>query len=251
MELSELDSSAFNELLNHLASKKIHMNRYRNNSGLGRSQCFGIVRKRSQAPDLSRQSWKDAKLHYLLMKFARDNVSIPFTSIQVNENYATKSHKDKHNVGDSYIVAFGNYTGGELVLNDTKKEYNIRHRPLLFNGAEIEHSTNDFIGMRYSLVFHTCEAPVAHPQIRQLSDYQAMVYNGEWVICWYKQGEPCVYLTSKVGLDHPLTGRKKKVIEEPKPLLNPNMTLAQNLLLSALLENGQDLENEIDYEVLE
>jgi hypothetical protein len=69
-----------------------------------------------------------------------------------------------------------------------------------------------------------------------------MVLNGEWVICWYKQGEPCVYLTKKVGLDHPLKGRKKKKVEEPKPLLNENMTAAQNLLLSVLLENGKDYE---------
>jgi len=247
-ELSELDPSAFEELMNHLASKKIHMNRYRSNSGLGRSQCYGIVRKRSMAPDLSRCSWKDAKMHYLLMKFARAYVPIPFTSVQVNENYATKKHKDTHNVGESYIVAFGNYEGGDLVLynkDETKKEYNIRHRPLLFNGSQIEHSTNDFTGLRYSLVFHTTEAPLAHPQVRKLEDYQAMVLNGEWVICWYKQGEPCVYLTKKVGLDHPLKGRKKKEVEEPKPLLNPNMTAAQNLLLSVLLENGKD------YEVLE
>ena len=247
VELPEIDSSAFKELLEHLTTKKIEMNRYRSNSGLGRSQCYGIVRKRSMAPDLSRCSWKDAKMHYLLMKFARVNVPIPFTSIQVNENYQTKKHKDTHNIGDSLIVAFGSYTGGELVLyeGNNKKEYNISNRPLLFNGSKTYHSTNDFTGQRYSLVFHTTEAPIAHPQIRKLDDYQAMVYNGEWVICWYKEGEPCVYLTKKNGLDHPLKARKKKDIQEKKPLIDSNMSEAQNLLLSILLEQGKD------YEVLE
>ena len=144
MELPELDESAFKDLRAHLIDNSIQINKYRKSVGDGRSQCFGIVRKRLSPPDLSRNSWKDPKLHYLLMKFAREYVTVPFTSVQVNDSLKCAAHKDKHNMGDSYIVAFGDFEGGELIIED--KEYNIRHRPMVFNGSNMVHSTKDFKG---------------------------------------------------------------------------------------------------------
>ena len=143
-ELEELDESAFRDLVNHLTSKSIAINKYRKGVGEGRSQAFGMVRKRSQAPDLSRQSWMDARLHHLLMKFALCHVPIPFTSVQVNDSYLCAAHKDKHNAGNSYIVGFGSYTGGELVLkNPTDREYNIRHRQPFTVESRNENKTRD------------------------------------------------------------------------------------------------------------
>lgn len=231
-ELPELDESAFRPLMNHLSKKNIQMNRYRKSVGDGRSQCFGMVRKRSQAPDLSRQSWLDAELHHLLMKFAALNVPIPFTSIQVNDSLKCASHKDKHNEGDSYIVGFGPYTGGELVLKD-HGEFNIRHRPLLFNGSEIEHETKDFTGRRWTIVFHTLVSPPKFPMIRKLSDYEAVVQDGTYVIAWYRDGLPTMYLSKKSGLPHTLKGRKKVKFEEPEVEVDPSLSVAQNLMLRA------------------
>lgn len=231
MELPELDEREFKDLREHLSKHNIPINKYRKGVGDGRSQCFGMVRKRSMAPDLSRNSWCDPRLHYLLMLFARNHVEIPFTSIQVNDNYPCAKHRDKHNVGNSYIVAFGDYTGGELVLDN--KEYNIRHRPLLFDGSKIEHSTKDFTGRRWSLVFHTLEAPAKFPMVRKLSDYEAVCRGGEYVIAWYKDGEPTEYLSKKNGLGHPLKGRIKKNLPEAPKKLNAKMTDAQNLILAA------------------
>ena len=233
-ELPELDESAFRPLMDHLSKKNIQMNRYRKSVGDGRSQCFGMVRKRSQAPDLSRQSWLDAELHYLLMKFAALNVPIPFTSIQVNDSLKCASHKDKHNEGDSYIVGFGQYTGGELILKgDGGGEFNIRHRPLLFNGSEIEHETKDFTGRRWTIVFHTLVSPPKFPMIRKLSDYEAVVQDGCYVIAWYRDGLPTMYLSKKNGLPHTLKGRKKVKFEEPGTEVDPNLSMAQNLMLRA------------------
>jgi len=237
-ELPELDESAFRDLMNHLTSKNIGMNRYRRGVGDGRSQCYGMVRKRSMAPDLSRQSWMDARLHHLLMKFALVHVPIPFTSVQVNDSYLCAAHKDKHNSGDSYIVGFGPYTGGELVLkNPTDTEYNIRHRPILFNGSQIEHFTKQFTGRRWTIVYHTLVSPPKFPMVNKLEDFEACVIDGSWVIAWRREGHPVTYLSKKNGLPHPLKGRKKK--PEPEPLLeDASLNPAQNLMLRAMTANA-------------
>jgi len=245
--LQELDESAFKELREHLTKHNIPINRYRKSVGDGRSQAYGMVRKRSMPPDLSRNSWCDPRLHYLLMLFARMYVGISFTSIQVNDSLTCLPHKDIHNVGESYIVAFGDYTGGELILNlpDGKQEFNIRHRPMLFDGSKIEHSVKEFKGRRWSLVYHTLEIPKKFPMIRSLNDYDAVVRDGQYVIAFYKPGEPVEYLSKKNGLPHPLKGRVKK----PKPqaaekiLKNPLLTLAQNLMLDAH-ESSSESESE-------
>jgi hypothetical protein len=251
MELPELDASAFQPLIDHLSKKNIAMNKYRKNSGLGRSVTFGMVRKRSMAPDLARNSWMDARLHYLLMKFALVNLppDFTFTSIQVNESYKCEAHFDKHNRGNSYIVAFGSFTEGELVLKEVggDKAYNIRHRPVLFDGSLTEHYTKEFTGRRWSIVYHTLVSPPKFPMVRQLSDYEAVVRDGTWVIAWHKTGEPTVYLSKKNGLDHPLKGRKK---EKPvKPLVEDfGMSEAQNFMIQHIRdreeeENWGDSEN--------
>lgn len=244
--LPEIDESAFKDLREHLINNNIPINRYRKSVGDGRSQCYGMVRKRSMPPDLSRCSWCDPRLHYLLMLFARMYVPIKFTSIQVNDSLLCLPHKDIHNVGESFIVAFGDFTDGELVLNlpDGKKELNIRHRPVLFDGSKIEHSVKEFKGRRWSIVYHTLEVPKKLPMIRSLTDYDAVVRNGQYVIAFYKPGEPVEYLSKKNGLPHPLKGRKKaaKPIVQEKILKNPLLTLAQNLMLDAHESSEEDSE---------
>jgi hypothetical protein len=246
-ELPELDASAFHQLLDHLSKKNIQMNKYRRGVGVGRSQCFGMVRKRSQAPDLSRQSWLDPRLHYLLIKFGLDNLppGFTFTSVQVNDSYKCEAHFDKHNRGNSYIVAFGSYTGGELVLKDgVDKEYNIRHRPLLFDGSKTEHYTKEFVGKRWSIVYHTLVSPPKFPMIRKLEDYEAVVKDGQYVIAWRKENET-VYLSKKNGLPHPLKGRKKVVT---KPLVEDfGLSEAQNFMIQHINER-QEEENWQDFD---
>ena len=39
---------------------------------------------------------------------------IPFTSVNVNKNYASKVDRDKHNLGPSVGLAVGSFTGGHL-----------------------------------------------------------------------------------------------------------------------------------------
>ena len=240
-ELPELDERDFKDLREHLSKHNIPINKYRKGVGDGRSQCFGMVRKRSMAPDLSRNSWMDPRLHYLLMRFAREHVEIPFTSVQVNDNYLCAKHMDKHNVGQSYIVGFGDYTGGELMLHG--KAFNIRHRPILFDGSKIEHSTKEFSGRRWTIVYHTLEPPKKFPMVRQLTDYEAVTREGEYVIAWYRDGEATEYLSKKKGLPHPLKGRKKTEVKQKEQAKNPKMTPAQNLLLQAMSAQNTRIDN--------
>lgn len=85
-----------------------------------------------------------------------------WSEIQINnqtEGSRTREHLDKINVGDSILVAFGDYTGGRTYIkNKNDKNYEIldaRHQPIQFNGAERKHGvTTVTSGDRFSLVFY-------------------------------------------------------------------------------------------------
>ena len=78
------------------------------------------------------------------------------TSIQFNKNYQIVKHIDGRNVGDSYIIALGDYSGGELIVydeNDKPTYIDINHKFYKFNGSKYYHEVADFIGDRISIVF--------------------------------------------------------------------------------------------------
>tara|TARA_R110000824_G_scaffold11745_2_gene51433 strand:+ start:786 stop:1310 length:525 start_codon:yes stop_codon:yes gene_type:complete len=78
------------------------------------------------------------------------------TTIQFNKNYRIAKHIDGNNVGESYIIGLGDYSGGELIVydsNDNPKYIDINHKFYKFNGSEFYHEVSDFIGTRITLVF--------------------------------------------------------------------------------------------------
>ena len=81
-----------------------------------------------------------------------------FTSIQYNKNNRAKRHKDSKNVGISYIIGLGNYTGGELNIFDENEKNRVKHdiknKFYKFNGSIYPHETVAFKGERYTLVFY-------------------------------------------------------------------------------------------------
>lgn len=82
------------------------------------------------------------------------------TSIQFNKNYQIVKHIDGRNVGDSYIIGLGDYSGGELIVYNSKDEpryIDINHKFYKFNGSKYYHEVSDFIGDRISLVFFCLE----------------------------------------------------------------------------------------------
>jgi hypothetical protein len=78
--------------------------------------------------------------------------AFPYTTIQVNKNVCCDPHVDKNNVGPSYIIALGDYTGGKLVVEG--KQFDIHNRWKKFDGR-LGHWVTPFKGTRYSLVYFT------------------------------------------------------------------------------------------------
>ena len=155
--VKEHDPADFAEILAELQRKRLPNNFDRWVAGVGRSQAFGLIRRWSYRPWISRNTWMRPELWQALLNFATTHVTVPWDAIQVNDNYSSKPHRDKGNQGESYIVAFGDYTGGNLTVEGTS--HDIRHRGYTFNGANLLHHTEAWEGQRYSLVFFCIEWP--------------------------------------------------------------------------------------------
>ena len=198
-----IPSDAFDEILKELKRQPISMNKYRNKAGSGQSQTFGIVNRRSLAPDSSRQNWLRPYLYHLLLEFAQKYVTIPFNSITVNQNYKAAPHRDKNNKGDSYLVAFGHYQGGDLKIleGDLSGSYNICCNPIVTDFSKVLHEVTDFNGDRYSLVFYTFESKRSVP----LPPWELRHEESKW--WFYRDGSK---ITKETGLPHPLRNRKKE-----------------------------------------
>jgi hypothetical protein len=198
------------DIWDYLDKHSLGINHYRlkvNPEG-GLSQCLGIVSRRCLPPDISRQSWLHPRLHKMLQDFGEKHVRphVNWTSVQVNKNFSCEPHKDIGNVGDSYIIGFGTYAGGELVIEDAP--YHVHQRGLLFNGSERLHWTRPWVGDRYTLVFHTLEPKARFNNVVPAwTDYEAVEHGGRWKI---KRVSTGAMFWGKNGLPHPLKGRKKE-----------------------------------------
>jgi len=214
-KLPQVPSAAFDELLRELRRKPITVNNYRIKTGEGRSQAFGIVNKRCLPPDLSRQCFMRPYLYHLLCEYADRYVPIDWDACTVNMNFKCQKHRDRGNVGLSYIVAFGNYWDGDLLLHepDLSGSFDIEHNPLIFDANKTLHSVSEFSGERYSLVFYKLargnnpDGPcVPRRQYRPILCPDSK----EWVIA---KVNPDGSTTIIKSLPHPLRGRKKKSLE--------------------------------------
>jgi hypothetical protein len=147
----------FTAIIAELERKPLAVNPDRFVAGPGRSQAFGVIRRWSYRPWLSRNTWLHSELWALLLEFAAKFELTGYDAIQINDDYKSAPHRDKGNTGDSYIVSFGDFTGGDLICDGTPVD--IRHRGHTFCGAEILHSTAPWTGHRYSMVFYNIEWP--------------------------------------------------------------------------------------------
>lgn len=215
----------FAEILAELQRKPLPVNRDRRVAGAGRSQAFGLQRRWSYIPFLGRMTWQRPELWALLLAFAQKFDIVDFDAIQVNDSYKSAPHRDAGNYGLSYIVGFGDYVAGELDVEGTK--YDIRHKGHVFNGSELTHSTSDFQGQRYCLVFFKIVWPSKfipyQIQTRLVEDglLVSNTYNNEEVVLdrkgkvvrTIKEAEPREYVvrlsrmgqTSRTGLAPALT----------------------------------------------
>lgn len=151
---SDVDARLFENLITNLKQKPLPLNLYRAASGKGKSQCFGIVKQRNHRYAGSRMNLVRPDLYFEILRIA--NAVLPpdfsWTSCQLNQNYQTAEHKDVGNMGESAIIGFGDYTGGELEIEENP--VNIRYKIVYFDGSLYTHSTRPWEGDRYSLVFH-------------------------------------------------------------------------------------------------
>jgi hypothetical protein len=152
---------------------------------------------------------------------------------------------DTHNKGKSYMVRFGSYTEGELVLKEEQdKEYNIRHRPIVFDLSETEYYFKEAKGDVWTLVFYTITSK--YPPVKSLKDYDAVCESGKWSIAMYRKGEQTVYLSKKSGLPLPLTKKKQdektsfvgsvKAKKPSGPVDDPRFSAVQNLMMRSALD---------------
>jgi len=184
------------EIQKELERLPIPVNKYRLSSGEGRSQCFGVVNRRCLPPDYSRNSWTRPYLYKLLLDYGREHVPFAFTSVTVNQNYQAGPHYDKGNLGESYLVGFGDYNGGELEFHEgpLKGLHDVR-TPVTTDFSKVLHSVRVFEGKRYSLVYYTCKKSDGLPEA------SVEFIEGKWI--FKRGGVVCK------GLPHPLAGRVK------------------------------------------
>jgi hypothetical protein len=147
----------FAAIIAELQRKPLAINPDRFVAGPGRSQAFGVIRRWSYRPWLSRNTWLHSELWALLLEFAAKFDLMSYDAIQVNDNYMSKPHRDRGNEGLSYIVAFGDFVGGMLNVSGT--DYDIQNKGFVFNGSQEEHFTRPWSGHRYSLVFFNIAWP--------------------------------------------------------------------------------------------
>ena len=194
--MTTIPAESFAPIYAELMRQPLCLNRYRNVAGQGRSQTFGVVGRRCLKPDYSRQNWLRPYLFKLLLDFANEHVHIPWNAITVNQNYRAAPHLDKHNIGDSFLVAFGNFTGGELVLHgwDGDDKVDVCHKPIVMDFTQTLHSVASFQGQRFSLVYYWCDLRGA-----EVPPCSVQEVNGKWQ--FFRGGE---MITKKNGLPHPL-----------------------------------------------
>jgi len=124
--------------------------------------CLGVTSHYTKGAQVSAATRHRPGLARLLCSFARKEIpDFHFTSIQVNKDYQAAMHVDKNNLGPSWIVGLGNYTGGWLWM-DTHGEMghatDVRRKWLKFDGRK-PHCVTPFRGRRYTLVFFTYSNP--------------------------------------------------------------------------------------------
>ena len=154
---SKIDEKEFEKLYDLLRPIRIQKKTGRmNRRGFPdghRAITFGITKGRfSGVVGLSFHSKKYPAVYEEIIRLGKLYCPNEFNSIHLNNNVVCPPHKDSKNVGESCLVSFGNYTGGNIVIDNIK--YDAKYTPIVFDGSQFEHyNTNDLIGNKYSLVF--------------------------------------------------------------------------------------------------
>jgi len=182
----------FENIIQELNRQPLPNNRHRKSVGIGKTQTFGVVDRRCRAPDYSAITYERPYLYKLLLDFGNEFISVRWNAITVNTNYQCGIHRDRYNGGESILIAFGDYKGGELEIHEGEMKgiHNIKNKLFQHDFSKTYHSVLPFQGNRYSLVYYyrPTETELPPPSVR--------FEEGKW---FFYRGESKARLT-----DHPL-----------------------------------------------
>ena len=156
-------TNIFNELISLLEIAKLrkyrdyrvygHKCNNRKNFPEYNGEVFGyITQRKTGIYCLSANSISQPILYNELLRLGKLICPFEFNTIQLNKNLVCPSHTDSNNIGHSMLISFGDYTGGEIIIDGI--EYNAYCNPIVFNGSLLEHWNKPISsGIKYSLVY--------------------------------------------------------------------------------------------------
>jgi len=124
-----------------------------------KSQSFGLNRKfidQDLTPAVN--NVKHPHIYKALQEIAKIiDPNFSYVSITCNKNLEALPHRDKRNNGVSMCIAFGDFTGGGLYVEQEDGSFkllDIHNKVHYFNGAKQTHYTEPFEGERWSLIYY-------------------------------------------------------------------------------------------------
>ena len=93
----------------------------------------------------------------------------PNLCFTINHNVTCYPHRDAGNVGESLAMFMGDFTGGELLLEDGQgfSEKEVRHR---YAGWRLSHWKNPHEVEKLSIIVHNCKKPLAWAKRKVLAE---------------------------------------------------------------------------------
>jgi hypothetical protein len=160
-QTEELLPALFKELNELVIKRPPRKTTWRANTGPGRTQAYGMLQRGrgGMGIGLAANNEKYPEVWAAARKLARTILpdTMLWTSMMLNMNYEARPHKDINNIGESLVVSWGDYTGGELVVVDDdgiETDYNICMRPVIMDASKITHYVKPITsGTRYSIIF--------------------------------------------------------------------------------------------------
>ena len=140
---------------------------------IGGSMLYGLTWRgylapgRTRTPSIYPKLWKTKvmddypELEEIFREFGEIHFpAFKWSQTQLNKNFPCPPHKDSTNVGNSILCCFGDYEGGNTIIDYGEKtgiqKQDARAGWVKFNGAKYTHWVEPIkSGTRYSLVFFT------------------------------------------------------------------------------------------------
>ena len=118
-------------------------------AGKGRSVLIGKIPRRYDVSNFTKQH---PDIYEEVKRLASLYCPFPVQSFMLNKNYQTQPHYDSKNNKESMIFSFGDYEGGDLIVEG--KPVKTKYTTHIMDGANQLH-WNDPItsGTKYSLIF--------------------------------------------------------------------------------------------------